>query len=394
MVEVRNHLVEQVDKLSARPLALCAHCFYPRDEHIKFFLLKDRLVLYDAKVRKAAHVKRLLVREEFLEVLLPGRVAFEKVDGIFPGGFQLAHPRARLVLAPALIRLISAALKILDRDLAERDEVQVIVKLREEHVAVFSEQAAHQAQLAGFFGRDEIAAYVVRGGKRLPLLKAAAETVQERPVTERDVREAGSRDGHLKGTPRQEHLHDALGRAHHVHGVRRLVRGDAEIFFCAHIARLAHRLVGVEDVHVNHAHERVRVFFRADVLEREKVQDIVVPADPFCLRLYKIIEYISAAVDGERGELAVRVAHRRAYVAHQLDHIVLADVNDMEQPRVAGENLPRDGRTDRACAADDEEARCAHRPGKESFVRGDVALKQGRAPPDEGKDVVHSNVLF
>ena len=33
-----------------------------------------------------------------------------------------------------------------------------MVKLREEHVTVFSEQAAHQAQLAGFFGRDEIAA--------------------------------------------------------------------------------------------------------------------------------------------------------------------------------------------------------------------------------------------
>ena len=104
------------------------------------------------------HVEDLCVREEFLKVLLASRVAFEKVDGILSGGFQLAHPRARLVLAPALIRLIAATLKILDRNLAECDEVQVMVKLGEEHVAVFSEQAAHQAQLAGFFGRDEIAA--------------------------------------------------------------------------------------------------------------------------------------------------------------------------------------------------------------------------------------------
>lgn len=357
MVEIRDHLVEQVDQLAARPVTFCAHCFYPRDKHVKLFLFKDRLVFYDTEVRKAGHVEDLFVREEFLKVLLASRVAFEKVDRILPGGFQLAHLRARLILASALIRLIPAALKILDRDLAERDEVQVIVKLREEHVAVFPEQAAHQAQLAGFPRRDEIAAHVVRGGKRLPLLKAAAETVQERPVAERDVREAGGRDRHLKGTPRQEHLHDALGRAHHVHGVRRLVRGDAEIFLRAHIARMAHRPVGIEDVHVNHAHERVRVFFRADVLECGKIQDIVVPTDPFCLRLYKVIEYIRAAVDGERGELAVRIAHRRAYVAHQLDHIVLADVNDMEQPWVAGENLPCDGRADRACAADDKEAR-------------------------------------
>ena len=267
-----------------------------------------------------------------------------------------------------------------------------MVKLREEHVAVFSEQAAHQAQLAGFFGCDEIAAHVVRGRKWLPLLKTAVETVQERAVTECNVREAGGRNGHLKGTSRQEHLHDALGRTHHVHGIRRLVRGYAEIFLRSHIVRLAHRLVGVKDVHVDHAHERVRVFFRADVLERGEVQDIVVPADPFCLRFHKSIKYIGSTVDGERGELAVRITHRRAYVAHQFDHVVLANVHDMEQPRVAPENLPRDGRADRACAADDKEARGAHRCGKEGFVRGDVAVKQGRSPPDEGKDVVHKGI--
>ena len=43
---------------------------------------------------KAVHVEDLSVREEFLEVLLPGRVAFEKVDGILPSGLQLAHPCA------------------------------------------------------------------------------------------------------------------------------------------------------------------------------------------------------------------------------------------------------------------------------------------------------------
>ena len=158
MVEIRNHFVEQVNQFPARPLAFFTHCFYPRNEQVKFLLIKGRGILYDAETLKPPHVKRLLVREEFLEVLFPGRVAFEKVDRILPGGFQLAHPRTRFVLAPALIRLIPAALKILDRNLAERDEVQIIVKLREEHVAVFPEQAAHQAQLAGLLRRDKIAA--------------------------------------------------------------------------------------------------------------------------------------------------------------------------------------------------------------------------------------------
>ena len=87
MVEVRNHLVEQVDKLTARPLAFFTHCFYPRNEQVKFFLFKDRLVFYDTEVRKAGHVEDLFVREEFLKVFLPSRVAFEEVDGILPSGF-------------------------------------------------------------------------------------------------------------------------------------------------------------------------------------------------------------------------------------------------------------------------------------------------------------------
>lgn len=61
MAEVRNHLVEEVNQLGTRPPADCAHFPYP------------------------------------------------------PGGLQLAHPRARLVLASALIRLLAAALKILRR---------------------------------------------------------------------------------------------------------------------------------------------------------------------------------------------------------------------------------------------------------------------------------------
>ena len=87
VAEIRDHLVEQVAQLAARPIAFCAHCFYPRRKQVKFLLIKGRGILYDAEALKSIHVERLPVREEFLKVLLAGRVAFEEVDGILPSGF-------------------------------------------------------------------------------------------------------------------------------------------------------------------------------------------------------------------------------------------------------------------------------------------------------------------
>ena len=263
-----------------------------------------------------------------------------------------------------------------------------MVELREEHVAVLAEQAAHHAQLARLLGRDEIAAHVLRGGERLPLVQAAVEAVQQGAVAERHVRKARGAHGHLGRAAVQKEFHDALGCAHHVHRVRRLVGGDAEIFSRPALFREQHRRVGVEDVRVYHAHERERVFLRAHVLERGRVEHIVISADSPPLLGNERAEDAAPAVERERGEFSVAVPRGRADVAHQLHHVVLADVNHVQDARVSGEQLAADGRADCTRPADDEEAGAADCLGEERIVCGDVVLEQRRCAADEGEDVV------
>ena len=268
-----------------------------------------------------------------------------------------------------------------------------MVKFRKEHIAVLAEQTAHHTKLARFLGRDEIASHIVRSGKRLVLVEAAVEAVKKRAIAERDICKSSGGNRHFHGTAVQEELHDTLARPHHVHGVRRLVGGHAEILLRAALLSHKHRAVGVEDVRVNHAHERVRVFLTADMLQGRCVENIVIPADTLFLLIDERTEDVAPAVERKSGELSISVAHTGADVAHQLHHVVLADVHHVQYFRVAGKKLAADCASDGARPADDEEARIADSFREERFIYGDVALKQGRGAPDEGENVVLHGIV-
>ncbi len=221
------------------------------------------------------------------------------------------------------------------------------IELGKEELSVVAEERGHEAEFARFLGRHEVAPHIVRRGQGLVFLHAPAKAVKEASVGEGDVGEARGRYGDIPRAARQEVLHDALGCAHHVDGVGRLVGGYAEIFpssfFCCH----AHGFVGVENVDVDHAHEGPGILFAAHMLECRKVEHIVV-ARPIG---HEGVEDVAARVDGEGGELTVGVADRRAQVAHQLHHVVFGDVHHVQKPRIAPEDFARHGLADRACGA-------------------------------------------
>lgn len=86
------------------------------------------------------------------------------------------------------------------------------------------------------------------------------------------------------------------------------------------------------------------------------------------------------------------VPRGRADVAHQL-HVVLADVNHVQDARVSGEQLAADGRADCPRPADDEEAGAADCLGEERIVYCDVVLEQQRCAADEVEDVVLYGIM-
>ena len=63
------------------------------------------------------------------------------------------------------------------------------------------------------------------------------------------------------------------------------------------------------------------------MLESGGVEDIVVPAEAFDLGADQCAEDVAATVQSEGGEFPGAVAGGGADVAHQLHHVVLADVH-------------------------------------------------------------------
>ena len=147
---------------------------------------------------------------------------------------ELCHTGAGLVLGGALDGLIPQLLEIFFRNLAEGDEVQLMVKLRKEHVTILTQKAGHEAELTGLLGSDEITADIIGGRKRLPLFKTAVESIEQAAVRKGHIGKSGGGNRHFQGATRQEHLHDAFAGSHHVHWIGSLVGGDAEVFFLHH----------------------------------------------------------------------------------------------------------------------------------------------------------------
>ena len=268
---------------------------------------------------------------------------------------ELGHTGAGLVLRGTLDGLIAPLLKIPLRNLAEGDEIQLMVKLRKEHVTILPQKAGHEAELPGLLGGDEITADIIGGRQGLVLLQTAVKAIEQAAVGEGYVGKAGGGNRHFQGAARQEHLHDALAGPHHVHRIGSLVGGDAEVFFSPHVTGLTHGLVGVEHVHVHHAHQGVGILLAADVLEGGQIKDVVITTVGGHLGSDKGIENIRATVDGKGGKVAVTIPHGGADVPHQLHHVVLADVHHMENPWIAPEDFLRHRRSDGAGSTDNKE---------------------------------------
>lgn len=194
MGELGDGGVEEIDEFSAGPGATGA---YGRDRGLE--MLKrggaiDRSVLDDTDRFELLHIERFSVGIELLEVLFASGVAREEVNRPAMACFKFGHAGAGFVLGGALDGLVAARLKIAHRYLGEGDEVCARVQLGKEEIAVFPEEGGHEAELAGFLGRDEIAPDIVGRCERLLLLHTPVEAVEETTVRKRHVREA--RRGH------------------------------------------------------------------------------------------------------------------------------------------------------------------------------------------------------
>ena len=173
----------------------------------------------------------------------------------FQGGYTLTC----LLLRSALHRLVSQTVQIFFRDRAEGHQVQFLIELRKINIPVFSGQAAEHTQFARFLRRYEIPAHIARCRDRLVLFQASVEAVQKTPVGKRYVGETCRRYRHFQTAAVQIHLHDAFRSSHHVNGIGRLIGRNAEILLCSAFLRLQHRTVRVEDIGIDHTHQRVRI---------------------------------------------------------------------------------------------------------------------------------------
>lgn len=304
MVEIGDHAVEEINQISLLPDAGLLELSDHTQEVVQLGAVVSRVVLDDAKGFKALHIKHFLVGEELFKVLLAGGVAIEEIARPFALGDQLFGTVARLVLGLALVGFVAKRGQVAHSDIGEGDQVKLLTELREEDVAVATQQAGHQAQLAGFLGSDEIAAHVARGRDRLALGKTLVETVQQAAVGERHVSKARGGDRQGLAGPHQEHFHDALAGAHHIDGVGSLVGRHAEILLGAELEGRFDGADGIEDVDIHHTHQSERVFLAAHVLERGKIEHIIIAAGP----LDQGIVLRRATVDGEGAEITVDIA--------------------------------------------------------------------------------------
>ena len=79
VIELRNHLVEQVDELSPAPSFSCSKLLDAGSKHLQFLSVKISWIFNYPKILESLHIQGFLVSIEFLEVLFAGGVTLEEV---------------------------------------------------------------------------------------------------------------------------------------------------------------------------------------------------------------------------------------------------------------------------------------------------------------------------
>lgn len=389
MGELGDGGVKEVDKLLAGPAASHPHGADLRLEALDRLRIEHRLILDDPYGFEPVHVECFALGIELLEVLFSRGIAFEEIDRPLDFCLELLHPGPRFVFACAFHWFIAAMPQIAHRNFGEGDEIRLRVELGEEEIAVFAEKRRHEAELARFLWRHKIAPHVIRRRERLFLFHAPIETIKQASIGEGDIRKARGRDRQFKTAAHKEVFHDALRGSHHVNRICRLVGRDTEILARPFPGRVPHRLVGIEDIDIDHAHERPGVLLAAHMLERGKVEHIVV-AGPIS---DEGVEDVTARINGEGSEFPRGIADGGAEVAHELHHVVLADIHDMEELGIAPEYLPRYRLAYRASAANDEKTRGAHDVGQFALMARNIRAEELLRAPYEIENEIHNQAF-
>ena len=275
-MEFRDGLIEQIDEVSAVPAAPSAQVHNPAFEAFHTGSIPGGRVLYDAESFKTVHVEFFIGGIEFLKVFLAGGVAGKEVYRPFAFRLEFTYARTGFFFAGAFDRFVTETAEVAGRDVAEGDEVELQVQLGEKEVAVVAEQAGHEAKFPRFLGGHEVAPDIVGSGEGLLFLHPPVESVQEAAVGKGDVCKTRGGNGQFQAATHEEHFHDALAGAHHVDGVSGLIGGYAKILAGTMLLGLAHSLVRIEDVDVHHAHQGEGVLLASDMLERRKIQDVII----------------------------------------------------------------------------------------------------------------------
>ena len=115
-------------------------------------------------------------------------------------------------------------------------------------------------------------------------------------------------------------------------------------------------LEGIQNVHLYHTHQRVRISLASDVLEGGEVEDIVVGA----LTLGEELESIRRTVESKGPEIPLDVTEGAANVPDELDEIVLTQIHHVEHVRFTNEDLLRDGPSDGPSATNYQKTALRH----------------------------------
>ena len=325
MLEVRDERLDRLHDIFLGKALISKDRFQLREELIDLSHIMPRGLLDDAKRLEAVHIELLARDIELFVGLLAGGVALEIDDGVIggvlfhPGGEALRfRVRGTFFLTEAL------GLDEIVADAAEGEHL-VLPEFGEEDFAGISQDAGEHADLAGFLRAHEIALDIAGGGQRLPLLEPMEPAVRQRAVAESDIGKAGGGDLEVLVVSHHEVLHDALAGAHDVHGVRRLIGGDAEEMLRRIDRQQVHQLLRLDVVVLNERLDAVPVLLAANVLMGREVGDDVeaffLAEDPFEDRIRKV-EGIAAEL--VRNEESLRAPN----IAHQLREAVLVEIHD------------------------------------------------------------------
>ena len=275
MLEVRDKLLDRLDDLRLGEVLIGKDGLELVEEAVDFGHAVADGLLDDAQGLEAVHVQLLARDVEFLVGLLAGGVALEIDDGVIGGVlFHLGGEALRFRIGGAFFLAEALGLHKIVADAAEGEHL-VLPEFGEEDFAGIAQDAGEHTDLAGFLRAHEIALDIAGGRQRLTLLQAMEPAVRQGAVAESDIGKAGGSDLKELVVSHHEVFHDALAGAHDVHGIGRLIGGDAEEVLGRIDRQQVHQLLCLDVVVLDERLDAVPVLLAAHMLMGREVGDDV-----------------------------------------------------------------------------------------------------------------------